>query len=50
LAPGGTLVLEIGAGQADETTRLIWETTSLTMAGMRRDLQGIPRTVIARRT
>lgn len=50
LASGGTLVLEIGAGQADETSQLIWETTSLTMAGMRRDLQGIPRTVIARRT
>jgi release factor glutamine methyltransferase len=50
LAPGGSLVFEIGAGQAAAVSRLISSTPGLTMVGTRRDLQGIERVVIARRT
>ena len=50
LEPGGALVFEIGAGQADEVGQLISRTPGLTMVGLRPDLQGIPRTAIARRT
>jgi release factor glutamine methyltransferase len=49
LKENGALLLEIGAGQADAVARLISRTPGLTMVGLRRDLRGIPRTVIARR-
>lgn len=49
LAPGGWFVMEIGAGQAAEVTRLIEETGSLTVHRIRPDLQSIPRVVVARR-
>jgi release factor glutamine methyltransferase len=50
LAPGGSLVVEIGAGQADAVSRLISNTVGLTMAELRRDLQGIPRVLVAHRS
>lgn len=46
---GGHLVFEFGFGQADEVARLISRTDGLTMVGLRRDLQDIPRAAIARR-
>jgi len=46
LAPGGALVLEIGAGQADETARLC-EAAGLTDVRRRRDLGAIERVVSA---
>lgn len=49
LAPGGWFVMEIGAGQAGEVTRVIEETGSLTVHRIRPDLQSIPRVVVARR-
>jgi len=50
LKPHGMLVFEIGFGQAAAVEQLISATTQLTMVAVRRDLQGIPRTAIARRT
>lgn len=50
LKPGGTLAFEFGFGQGDDVSRLIAETTGLTMVGLRPDLQGIPRVAIATRT
>ena len=47
LAPGGTLVMEIGVGQWPEA-RAALASVGLD-ADSRRDLQGIPRTVVARR-
>lgn len=49
LKPGGCLVLEIGCGQLELVQTLIRKTGALSLAGVRRDLQGIPRVVIARR-
>jgi len=49
LVDGGTLVFEIGFGQAEAVERLISESPRLRMIDVRRDLQGIPRTTIARR-
>jgi release factor glutamine methyltransferase len=49
LRPGGHLIFEIGIGQEDPVCRLISATHGLRMVGVRRDLQGIPRTVIVRR-
>lgn len=46
---GGHLVFEFGFGQADEVGRLISGTDGLTMVGLRRDLQDIPRAAIAKR-
>lgn len=46
LAGGGALVMEIGAGQADDVLRLVAE-AGLMEATMRHDLQGIPRVVVA---
>jgi release factor glutamine methyltransferase len=46
----GVLIFEIGVGQADAATGLISSSRRLKMAEVRRDLQGIPRTVIATRT
>lgn len=48
LTPGGTLVFEIGIHQADEVNSLVLE-SGLELREIRSDLQGIPRTVVARR-
>lgn len=50
LTRSGWLMIEIGAGQARHVTALISSTAGLTMSELRRDLQGIPRVVIARRS
>jgi release factor glutamine methyltransferase len=50
LKPDGMLIFEIGFGQAETVERLISSTGGLRMIGLRRDLQGIPRTAVARRT
>jgi len=50
LTPGGTLMFEIGFGQADAVAGLISAAPGLTMCELRSDLQGIPRVAIARRT
>ena len=49
LRPGGYLVFEFGFGQADEIGELISRTPSLTIIGLRRDLQHIPRVAVAKR-
>ncbi len=49
LRPGGWLVMEIGAGQADAVSRLVNDTGTLTVHHIRPDLQSIPRVVIARK-
>lgn len=48
LAPGGALVLEIGAGQAPEVSRLL-QSAALAVERVVPDLAGIPRAVLARR-
>jgi release factor glutamine methyltransferase len=48
LVPGGHLLLEIGYGQHEAVARLV-EPHVWTMLDTRRDLQGIPRTVVLRR-
>ncbi|MGE0359547.1 MAG: peptide chain release factor N(5)-glutamine methyltransferase [Vicinamibacterales bacterium] len=48
LRPGGTLAMEIGAGQADEVVRVV-RAAGFADARVRDDLQGIPRVVVARR-
>ncbi len=50
LRAGGWLIFEFGFGQADAVARLISSTPGLTMVSLVRDLQGIPRTAIAKRT
>ena len=49
LRPDGYLIFEFGFGQDMMVEQLISETAGLTMIGLRRDLQGIARTAIARR-
>lgn len=49
LAPGGSLVVEIGWGQARAVAQLIQDTPGLTLLRIRPDLQQIPRVVVARR-
>jgi release factor glutamine methyltransferase len=49
LRPGGWLVMEIGAGQADAVAGVLKETGHYTLHHVRRDLQNIPRVVVARR-
>jgi len=49
LRAGGVLVFEFGFGQAAVVSALISATAGLAMVDLRRDLQGIPRTAIARR-
>ncbi|MGE5244411.1 MAG: peptide chain release factor N(5)-glutamine methyltransferase [Betaproteobacteria bacterium] len=49
LTPGGRLIVEIGYGQARAAGELISSVRGLTMIGIRKDLQGIPRTALARR-
>ena len=48
LAPGGRLVFEIGAGQADAVAALV-PSAGLKLDDIQADLQGIPRVVSARR-
>jgi release factor glutamine methyltransferase len=47
LAPGGTLLMEIGAGQGPEVTRLIAATGRFERVRLAADLQSIPRVAIA---
>ena len=49
LRPGGYLIFEFGLGQDVEVEDLLDTSPELTPIGMRRDLQGIARTAIARR-
>jgi release factor glutamine methyltransferase len=49
LKPGGYLIFEIGIGQDAAVRELISATPGLRMIGLRNDLQGIPRTVVAQR-
>jgi len=48
LRPGGTLAMEIGAGQADEVVQVV-RAAGFAHVRVRDDLQGIPRVVVARR-
>ncbi len=50
LRPGGGLIFEFGLGQEIEVEGLIRQQTELTLVDLKRDLQGIARTAIARRT
>ena len=47
LAPGGWLVMEIGAGQADDVAAIVAATPGLALDRIVPDLQSIPRVVIA---
>jgi len=49
LRPGGTLALEVGAGQADAVTGVIAAAGAFETAARRDDLSGIARVVYARR-
>ena len=49
LRPGGHLVFEFGLGQDVEVEELLGQAPDLTLLEMRRDLQGIARTAVARR-
>jgi release factor glutamine methyltransferase len=49
LRPGGFLICEFGLGQDQEVEDLIQASPGLTLVALRRDLQGIARTAIARR-
>jgi len=48
LKPGGTLIFEFGFGQSDAVAELISATAGLRMVALRPDLQGIPRTAVAK--
>jgi release factor glutamine methyltransferase len=50
LATGGHLVFEFGFGQDDEIEAIVDATPNLQLVCLKRDLQGIARTAIARRT
>ncbi|MGH9143482.1 MAG: peptide chain release factor N(5)-glutamine methyltransferase [Vicinamibacterales bacterium] len=49
LRSGGYLIFEFGLGQDVEVEHLLERSADLTLVGLRRDLQGIARTAIARR-
>ena len=49
LRPGGRLIMEIGFGQEHAVRRVIDATPGLDLRGVRRDLQQIPRVVVAER-
>lgn len=49
LAPGGWLIVEFGCGQDEEVEALIAGCPAVVLARIRADLQGIPRTAIARK-
>lgn len=50
LTIGGTLLMEIGAGQDAAVASLVHRAPSLRLEAIRPDLQGIPRMVVATRT
>jgi release factor glutamine methyltransferase len=50
LRSGGYLIFEFGLGQDVEVEDLLEASPDLTLVGLRRDIQGIARTAIARRT
>jgi release factor glutamine methyltransferase len=50
LKTGGLLIFEFGVGQADAVRELISQGPILTMLDVKQDLQGIPRTAVARRS
>jgi release factor glutamine methyltransferase len=50
LAPGGWLLLECGVNQSEPVRRCIADTRGVEPVGIRNDLQGIPRVVLARAT
>jgi release factor glutamine methyltransferase len=50
LRPGGYLIFEFGFGQEVVVEELIEHAPDFTMVGLRRDLQGIARTAVVRRT
>jgi release factor glutamine methyltransferase len=50
LQHGGSLMFEFGFGQDVAVEDLIEQTPGLTMVGLRRDLQGIARTAVVRRS
>ena len=49
LRPGGTLALEVGAGQADDVAGIIAAARAYEAPERRSDLSGVPRVVFARR-
>jgi release factor glutamine methyltransferase len=49
LRQGGYLIFEFGFGQEIDAEDLIGKTPELTFVGLRRDLQGLARTAVARR-
>jgi len=49
LKHGGILMFEFGFGQDVEVEQLIADAPELTMIGLKRDLQGIARTAVARK-
>lgn len=49
LNPGGWVLLELGAGQAQQVGRIV-ESTGLCLQTILKDLQGIPRCLVARKT
>ena len=50
IRPGGYLVFEFGLGQEIEVEELLTASSQLVLLDLKRDLQGIPRTAVARRT
>ena len=48
LAPDGVLLLEVGDGQASEVSGILEESGDFTTVGVRPDLAGTPRVVLAR--
>jgi release factor glutamine methyltransferase len=50
LGPGGIFVFEFGFGQATAVTELVSAHPTLRLEELRRDLQGIPRVAVVRRT
>lgn len=49
LKPNGCLIVEFGYGQEDALRSLAAEMPHLSLAGIRQDLQGIPRTAVMRK-
>jgi release factor glutamine methyltransferase len=50
LKTGGLLIFEFGIGQADAVRELISQRPGLEVLDVKQDLQGIPRTAVARRS
>ena len=50
LRPGGRLIFEFGAGQEVEVEELLHSAPDLTLLDLKRDLQGLARTAVSRRT